>query len=301
MTKENVYIIIPVHNRKVITLKCLATLEDNGDLAKYYVIVVDDGSTDGTSEAIKSLYSEVIILEGDGNLWWTGAVKKGMEYAYKNGAEYLIWLNDDCYPQKETIPKLIKTCRTDKQIVAGAQSLDPETFQPSYAGIIVRRNQIVQIHTLKGLLECDGLSGNLVCLHRNLIKDIEYPNFKLFPQYYGDVTYTHQAKKNNYRLLIQGDAIAFCKNDHPNISWLNPNKSLLSYWQDYFKIGSPQYWKAELNYYGEMFGFRGFALYLYQKIIRFWIFFVIIKFIPSSWRQYLKKLKHELKHDSSCL
>jgi len=195
MNKQSIYIIIPVHNRKDITLKCLETLKDNGDLAKYYTIVVDDGSTDGTSEVIKSLYPEVIILEGDGNLWWTGAIVKGMEYAYEKEAEYFIWLNDDCYPQKETIPKLIKTCQSDNKIIVGAQSLDPDTFQPSYAGIIIRQNKIVEVHTLTILLECDGLSGNLVCLHKNLIKDINFPNFRVFPQYYGDVTYTHQAKK----------------------------------------------------------------------------------------------------------
>jgi GT2 family glycosyltransferase len=296
MSKENAYIIIPVHNRKEITLQCLDTLENNGDLAKYNVIVVDDGSTDGTSEAIKSLYPDVIILIGDGNLWWTGAIVKGMECAYEKSAEYLIWLNDDCYPQKETIPKLIETCQADKKIIVGAQSLDPDTFQPSYAGIVVRQNQIIEVHTLKKLLECDGLSGNLVCLHRNLIKDIKYPNFRVFPQYYGDVTYTHQAKKNNYKLLIQGDAIAFCKNDHPKISWLNPDKPLLSYWQDYFKLGSSSYWKAELNYYREMFGFRGITLYLYQKVIRFWLFFIVVKFTPSSWRQSLKNLKYGSKN-----
>jgi GT2 family glycosyltransferase len=296
MNNKLVYIIIPVHNRKAITLKCLQILKQNGDLAQYIVVVVDDGSTDGTSEAIRSLYPDVIILAGDGNLWWTGAIVKGMEYAYDKGAEYFIWLNDDCYPQKETIQKLIKTCQADNKIVVGAQSLDPETFQPSYAGIIVRQNQIIEVHTLKNLLECDGLSGNLVCLNRNLIKDINYPNFRAFPQYYGDVAYTHQAKNNNYKLLIQGDAIAFCKNDHPRISWLNPDKSLLSYWQEYFTIGSSSYWKAELNYYREMFGFRGIALYLYQKIIRFWLFFIVVKITPISWRKSLKKLKHGSKN-----
>jgi glycosyltransferase involved in cell wall biosynthesis len=54
MTKEPIHIIIPVHNRKAITLKCLETLQNNGDLDKYHVIVVDDGSTDGTSLAIQS-------------------------------------------------------------------------------------------------------------------------------------------------------------------------------------------------------------------------------------------------------
>lgn len=42
MDKANVYIIIPVHNRKTITLKCLETLKSNRDLDRYYVVVVDD-------------------------------------------------------------------------------------------------------------------------------------------------------------------------------------------------------------------------------------------------------------------
>ena len=41
MDKENVYIIIPVHNRKAITLQCLNTLKNNGDLDQYHVVVVD--------------------------------------------------------------------------------------------------------------------------------------------------------------------------------------------------------------------------------------------------------------------
>jgi hypothetical protein len=107
----------------------------------------------------------------------------------------------------------------------------------------------------------------------------------------------HTKQKKKYKLLIQGDAIAFCKNDHPIISWLNPDKSLLSYWQEYFRIGSSSYWKAELNYYREMFGFRGVALYLYQKVIRFWLFFIVVKIIPISWRQSLKNLKNGSRND----
>jgi hypothetical protein len=88
--------------------------------------------------------------------------------------------------------------------------------------------------------------------------------------------------------LIQADAIAFCQNDHPKISWLNPDKSFLSYWQDYFKIKSPSYWKAELNYYREFFGFKGILFFIYRKIIRFWLFYIFVKITPSSFRQSLK-------------
>lgn len=198
MVKESVYIIIPVHNRKTITLKCLQNLEANEDLQRYYVIVVDDGSTDGTSQAIKSLYPEIIILVGDGNLWWTGAIKEGMKYAYQKGAEYLIWLNDDCYPRQNAISNLIEFCHNNPQSIVGGQCLDPDTNEPTYGGIINKNNQIQQVYcTENRSLECDGLAGNLVCLPKTVIENIGYPNNSLYPQYYGDVTYTKFGKKTD--------------------------------------------------------------------------------------------------------
>ncbi len=61
-SKEPVYILIPVHNRKQTTLACLGVLGQNGDLERYHVVIVDDGSTDGTAEAIHSLYPDITIL-----------------------------------------------------------------------------------------------------------------------------------------------------------------------------------------------------------------------------------------------
>ena len=53
----NVSIVIPTYNRKPILEKCLAALENqklNSNTSNYEIIVVDDGSTDGTSTWIKN-------------------------------------------------------------------------------------------------------------------------------------------------------------------------------------------------------------------------------------------------------
>ena len=51
----NVSIVIPTYNRKPILEKCLKALEKqklNKNVGDYEIIVVDDGSTDGTSSWI---------------------------------------------------------------------------------------------------------------------------------------------------------------------------------------------------------------------------------------------------------
>jgi glycosyltransferase involved in cell wall biosynthesis len=65
---KDTFVIIPVRNRREITLRCLRHLRDCGDLEEMCVIVVDDGSTDGTSEAVQrespspSSFRETAIL-----------------------------------------------------------------------------------------------------------------------------------------------------------------------------------------------------------------------------------------------
>ncbi len=288
--RELVYVIVPVHNRKKTTLQCLENLRLNGDLHRYYIVVVDDGSTDGTTEAIYNLYPEVTVLKGDGNLWWTGAIKKGMEYAYEQGAEFFVWLNDDCYPQEDTINKLLNICKSDAKIIAGGQSLNPDTFIPSYGGII-GKNKIVHINAApNSIAECDGLCGNIVCINKSVIQAIGYPQADMFPQYHGDTTYTHIAKQKGYKLLIVGDAVAFCDNDHEHISWMTTNRSFRELWHERFTIKSPYYWKAELNYYIVMLGIHGLWLYFYQRIIKFIFIAIIVVIFPLKSRLWLKSI-----------
>jgi Predicted glycosyltransferases len=95
----NISIIIPVHNRKSLTQNILAQLHQQTlgmDLAQITIVVVDDGSTDGTSEMIRQGFPQVHLLISDGSLWWGGGIKLGMEYSINQlNTDYIVWLNDD--------------------------------------------------------------------------------------------------------------------------------------------------------------------------------------------------------------
>lgn len=95
MTK--LWICIPVHNRVQLTIKCLEALA-NQDYAHFSVIVCDDGSTDGTAQIISEKFPEVTLLNGDGNLWWTGATNRCVEYAMRHSTssgDCVVTLNND--------------------------------------------------------------------------------------------------------------------------------------------------------------------------------------------------------------
>ena len=74
-----IYILIPVHNNRDTTLKCLELLSKQ-TFHDFTVTVTDDGSTDGTYGAICEQFPQVTVLRGDGDLWWTGAINMALEH-----------------------------------------------------------------------------------------------------------------------------------------------------------------------------------------------------------------------------
>ena len=262
--KKPIYIIIPVHNRQKITLNCLARLAENGDRERYHVVVVDDGSTDGTSQAIETLYPDVIILQGDGNLWWTGAIKKGMEYAYSQGAEYFIWLNDDTLPSLGAISQLVDGCLANPQHILGAQCYQSSDFQiPTYGGISKKNLKKLTVSASDGEYQaCDFLCGNLACLPRSVIDNIGYPPAHLVPQYQGDAVYLYQGKKFGYKLLVMGSAKAVCQMNLGDSSWLRSNIPTSDRWKSLASPKSPFYYRGYWHFCLAFWGIWGPIVYI---------------------------------------
>jgi GT2 family glycosyltransferase len=83
MNSDRTAVLITCHNRKPKTLACLAALF-NQELSPEVTIdvyLVDDGSTDGTAEAVHQAYPQVKILQGDGSLFWNRGMRKAFAEA----------------------------------------------------------------------------------------------------------------------------------------------------------------------------------------------------------------------------
>src|SRR5271169_3428718 len=90
-------------NGKSDTLACLESLPED-----HLVIVVDNGSTDDSVEAISQTFPDVILLKTGENLGYAGGNNVGIEYALKHGADLVLLLNNDTVVDREFIPSLLK-------------------------------------------------------------------------------------------------------------------------------------------------------------------------------------------------
>ncbi len=98
MKHRNIAVLLTCHNRKVKTLTCLSSLY-NANIPTGYVLdifLIDDGSTDGTAEAVMLLFPGVHMARGDGKLFWAGGMRLAWETAMeeKSYDAYLL-INDD--------------------------------------------------------------------------------------------------------------------------------------------------------------------------------------------------------------
>lgn len=85
----SVGIIVPVYNRLTTTKKCIERLHE---IPKNFTLyVVDDNSTDGTSEMLTQ-FPQIKIINGSGDLWWSGAINLGMKKCWEDGCDIFIWL-----------------------------------------------------------------------------------------------------------------------------------------------------------------------------------------------------------------
>lgn len=117
--KQKIAIIVTCHNRRAATINCLVRLlsELNDDDGVY---IVDDGSEDGTTEAIRGLHdSRLHIILGDGTLFWAKGMRKAWETAIAKRLNWdgYLWLNDDTELRADAIAKMLAANDGEKIVV----------------------------------------------------------------------------------------------------------------------------------------------------------------------------------------
>lgn len=238
MDTKRVAVIMTVFNRKSTTLECLGRLKEQIlKNTKLDVYLTDDGSTDGTSLAVKEKYPEVEIIEGDGNLFWNRGMLAAWKKAKDHNYDFYLWLNDDTILYNDAIQRLLKTSteHNDKAVIVGPTCSSINSSELTYGGVDYNGKRM---DVAAAPMECYTFNGNIVLIPRH-VYEIVGMNDPIYHHGAGDYDYGIRVIKHGLKNIISPGFYGVCnRHDNNFCKWNNPNNSILTRLRALFSVSS---------------------------------------------------------------
>lgn len=228
-------VLITCHNRREKTLSCLNSLFGASVPEGYcfQVFLVDDGSTDGTGEAVRIQYPQVNVIRGNGNLYWNQGMRLAWDMASKHSDyDFYLWLNDDTLLTGFALDELWQCFQEaveieDKPaIITGACRSTAESDEFSYGG----RTDSYPVIPNGKLQSCKYINGNVVLVPRAIYENLG----NLSPEYthaMGDFDYGLLAIQAQFKCYTTRKYIAICPRNERIPAWYNSKTPLIKRWQ----------------------------------------------------------------------
>lgn len=219
MTKPGIEfsIIIISYNTKKITENCLKSIETSlkQSSLSYEIIVVDNASTDGSVEMLKSIQKLKIILNSK-NLGFAKANNQAVKQAK---GKYILLLNSDTVVLDDAINKLLSYYKQNEKSVyfLGGKLLNQDQSPQASCGPFYSLPVIFAALFLKGdhwgisryspesVKEVDWVSGACILTKKEYFDSIGGFDENIF-MYMDEIDLLYRAKKKNYRVFFYPEA-----------------------------------------------------------------------------------------------
>ena len=199
-----VSIIILNWNNYEDTKECLLSL-DKITYPNYEVIVVDNGSIDGSTLKIQKEFPQHKYIYNNDNLGFTEGNNIGMEYAMKKGTDFVLVLNNDITVENGFLESLVDIAlkNPDAGIVGPAVYFyhEPEKLSPTGGKINYWRINTKVYDSVKPT-EMDWVYGCCLLVKKEVINKIGYFYTPFFISY-EDVDYCVRAKKAGFKVIYE--------------------------------------------------------------------------------------------------
>lgn len=257
----DIAVLITCYNRRESTVGCLQSLFDQKipKTVRLSAFLVDDDSSDGTSQAIAHAYPQVRLIQGSGNLYWNQGMRLAWETAVSKGPwDAYLWLNDDTHLLPGSLKCMLSTlseqinCTGRAGIVVGSckspSSLDALTYGGQIDGVLVPPGDEPKPVT--------SFNGNLVLISHDAHTNLG----NLSPHYhhsFGDIDYGIRASKAGVPIWLAPGFLADCPRN-PIAKWRNPD---VSFWERWRAVRTPKGWSVrELKAFAQVRGKRWWIL-----------------------------------------
>lgn len=220
---KKVAVVIVNWNGKVDTAACVSSLAKvKSTRAQVDVVIVDNGSTDGSVKSFGALRPKPYVIPLPENKGFTGGTNAGMRYAYQAGYDYAWLLNNDTIVDRDAVDPLIQAVAGGDAIAgskiyfAPGHEFHPDRYKKSdqgnviwYAGGMIDWDNMYASH--RGVDEVDHgqydepretafITGCSLFIPREVIARVGYMDDRFY-LYLEDVDYSLRTKHAGYRLL----------------------------------------------------------------------------------------------------
>lgn len=227
-TQPSVWVLILMWNGLADTLECLDSLRLSNYINRR-VLLVDNGSSDGTVAAFRERFPEVHVLENGSNLGYAEGNNVGIRYALAEGADYILLLNNDTAVPPHMLSQLVDHAECDPQIgiVCPIMVSYFDRTKRYIATIDWKRGAAADEICPSRLAQCldvEFASGCALLIKSSVVREIGLLDPAYFA-YYEDVDWSLRCKKAGYRVVMITKASVYHKgtsdrtNSKPSSAW----------------------------------------------------------------------------------
>lgn len=228
-------------NRREKTLECLRALSSNTGLTQVQLnaVLVDDGSTDGTGQAVKDEFPWVQVVAGQGPLFWCRGMHLAFETALLAGHDHYLWLNDDTVLGQDAVSRLLACAadldrRTRNPVIVVGNTVDSATGAHTYGGERQRSRsnafKFERVALSESAQQCDTLTGNIVLISAQAAARVGNldPGFE---HAMGDTDYGLRARSQGVELWIAPGAHGTCSHNPVSNTYMDASLPLTERWK----------------------------------------------------------------------
>lgn len=181
MSAESKLVIIPTYNEKENIEKIIRKVRSlEGD---FHVLVIDDGSPDGTASIVKSLMGEfegsLFILERQGKLGLGTAYLTGFKWALEHGYDYITEMDADFSHNPDDLIRLIAACKEGGDVAIGSRYCKGVSVVNWPMGrVLMSYFASKYVRFILGINVYDTTAG-FVCYRRKVLETIDFDKVKM--------------------------------------------------------------------------------------------------------------------------